>query len=77
MSLITRKSLATRIKVGYLTSIAIDHPWANQNNVDLTPIEFKRGLPILLLLLLCLYEAFAWPIGCRTRFVSLAKTLDP
>ena len=40
------------------------------NNVDLTPIEFKRGLPILLLLLLCLYEAFAWPIECRTRFVS-------
>jgi hypothetical protein len=22
-----------------LTRIAIDHPWANQNNVDLTPIN--------------------------------------
>jgi hypothetical protein len=44
MSRITRKSLATRIKVGYLTRIAIDHPWANQNNVDLTPINLSVEL---------------------------------
>jgi hypothetical protein len=42
MSRITRKSLATRIKVGYLTRIALDHPGANQNNVALTPIKIPR-----------------------------------
>jgi len=34
----------TAAAVSYLTSIAIDHPWANQNNVDLTPIKSSPHL---------------------------------